>query len=165
MSRKQDSAKGKITAEDLKRLWGEDRDLLKTIVEETLQQVLEAEMDEALQLDSAQRIQSLVVLSSPIASSGSARLAKFASRRRIPAISPFRAFAERGGLLSYGPNLRMFRRYSADYVDRILRGARPADLPIQQPTTFELVVNRRAAQALGLGIPDTLLLTAAQVLE
>ena len=78
-----------------------------------------AEMDKALQLDSAQRIQSLVVLSSPIASSGSARLAKFASRRRIPAISPFRAFAERGGLLSYGPNLRMFRRYSADYVDRI----------------------------------------------
>jgi len=83
----------------------------------------------------------------------------------VAAISPFRSFAENGGLMSYGPNLREFRRYSADYVDRILKGAKPADLPIQQPTTFELVLNLRTARAIGVLIPERMLLAADRVIS
>ena len=104
-------------------------------------------------------------LSSPIVSGRSARLADITTAHRVAAISPFRSFAENGGLMSYGPNLREFRRYSADYVDRILKGAKPADLPIQQPTTFELVLNLRTARAIGVLIPERMLLAADRVIS
>lgn len=86
-------------------------------------------------------------------------------RHRLPSIGPYRRFAQEGALMSYGPDeLDIFRR-AADYVDRILKGAKPADLPVQQPTKFDLVVNRRTAKALGIEIPPMLLAQADEVME
>ena len=110
-------------------------------------------------------LKSVVILSSPITSVGSERLAEFMRISRIPAISPFRAFADRGGLMSYGPDLPGFARLATTYVDKILKGAKPADLPIQQPTKFELVINLKIAKSLGLTIPQSLLLRADDVIQ
>jgi putative ABC transport system substrate-binding protein len=84
---------------------------------------------------------------------------------RLPALYEERVFVEAGGLMSYGPNYRNQHRRAAEYVDMILKGAKPADLPIEQPTRFELVVNKRTANALGLVIPRSVLLQADQVIE
>jgi putative tryptophan/tyrosine transport system substrate-binding protein len=88
-----------------------------------------------------------------------------AMRHRLPMASEFREFAVAGGLISYGPSLTDLARRAAVYVDKILKGAKPGDLPIQQPTKFELVVNLKTAKALGLTIPQTLLQRADQVIE
>ena len=86
-------------------------------------------------------------------------------RARLPSIAGLREFAEAGGILSYGINLRAVAMRLAEYVDRILRGATPGDLPVEQPTTFELVINLKTAKALGLTIPPSLLARADQVIE
>jgi len=86
-------------------------------------------------------------------------------RARLPSIAGLREFAEAGGILSYGINLRAVAMRLAEYVDRILRGATPGDLPVEQPTTFELVINLKSAKALGLTIPPPLLARADQVIE
>jgi putative tryptophan/tyrosine transport system substrate-binding protein len=123
------------------------------------------DLDRALARAPDARVQALVVLSSPLTSGHSRRIAEFALTRKLPAISPFRAFADAGGLLSYGPDLVAFRRFSAAYVDRILNGADPAVLPIQQPTTFQFVVNARTARTLGIAVPQSLLLRADEVIR
>ena len=92
-------------------------------------------------------------------------IAKFAQEQRIPSILSLRDYAEFGGLMSYGPSLPEIYRRAATYVDKLLKGARPGDLPIEQPTKFELVINLKAARALNLAIPRTLLLRADQVIE
>jgi putative tryptophan/tyrosine transport system substrate-binding protein len=89
----------------------------------------------------------------------------FSVRHRLPSIYPFRVFAFDGGLISYGPDIDDLYRRAAAYADRILKGANPSDLPVQQPNRFELVVNRKAAKAIGLAIPDSLLVTADEVIE
>jgi putative tryptophan/tyrosine transport system substrate-binding protein len=89
----------------------------------------------------------------------------FAVRHRLPSMYPYRAFAIDGGLISYGPDIDDLYRRAAGYADRLLRGANPAGLPVQQPNRFELVVNRKTAQAIGLTIPDSLLARADEVIE
>ena len=93
------------------------------------------------------------------------RIVESAARSRLPAMYAFRQFADAGGLMSYGPNTPDSFRRAAVYVHKILKGAKPADLPIEQPTKFELVINLKTAKALGLTIPHSLLLRADQVIE
>ena len=97
-----------------------------------------------------QRAQRLVLLSSPSVFANLKRLADLARQYRVPAISVFPQFADAGGLIGYGPNTPDLRRRAAGYVDRILKGTKPADLPIQRPVVFELAVNLKTANVLGL---------------
>jgi len=106
-----------------------------------------------------------IVTASPLADANRDRFAKLAAEHKLPAVYYERSFATAGGLVSYGPDfVDQFRR-SAEYVDRILKGEKPADLPVQAPTKYELVINLNAAKALGLAVPDTLLARADEVIE
>ena len=110
--------------------------------------------------------QALVQLSSPLFDTPLAgRLADFTMAHHLPSISMFKRFADSGGLLAYGPDQSVFYKRMASFIDKILKGAKPGDLPIEQPTRFELVVNLKAAKALGLTIPPSILQRADQVIQ
>jgi putative ABC transport system substrate-binding protein len=94
-----------------------------------------------------------------------ARIVEFAAHQRLPSIHGYRALVEAGGLISYGPSYAGMHRRAAYYVDRILKGTKPGDLPVEGPTTFDLVVNVKTAKALGVTIPPALVLRATQVIE
>src|SRR5205085_131642 len=94
-----------------------------------------------------------------------ASLAQLALKNRLPTMFALREFAEAGGLVSYGASLTGMYVTAAAYVDKILKGAKPADLPVEQPTKFEMVINLKTAKALGLTIPPSLLLRADQIIE
>jgi putative ABC transport system substrate-binding protein len=107
----------------------------------------------------------MIVLPSAFTAAHREEIVALAASHRLPAVYPFRYFAVAGGLLTYGfDNIELYKR-AASYVDRILRGAKPRDLPIQQPTRFEMVVNLKAAKALGLIIPESFLVRADEVIE
>jgi putative ABC transport system substrate-binding protein len=93
------------------------------------------------------------------------RLAELALSRRLPTMHEIRAFVANGGLISYGTNTAAIGRRAASYVDRILRGTQPSDLPVEQPTKFDLIINLKAAKALGLNVPPTMLARADEVIE
>ena len=101
----------------------------------------------------------------PLFTAHRARIAELVATSRLPAIYALRESVEVGGLMSYGPDYPDLYRHAATYVDRILKGVKPADLPVEQPTKFEFVINRRTAKALDLTIPPSLLLRADQVIE
>jgi len=107
----------------------------------------------------------LLVLTSPEIYLARERIAETARRHRLPSASIFPAYADAGGLLGYGPNLTELYRQAARYVDRVLKGARPADVPIERPSKFELVINLKTTRALGLTIPPSLLGRADKVVE
>ena len=92
-------------------------------------------------------------------------MAELANRRRLPTMFGLKAAVEAGGLMSYGPDYDYFFEHAAIYVDKILRGAKPSELPVEQASKFELVINLKTAKALGLTIPPSLLLRADQVIE
>jgi putative ABC transport system substrate-binding protein len=112
-----------------------------------------------------ERVDALFVGRGPVLFLARKVLIELAARHRIPAIWEARVIAEEGGLLSYGPSLPDLYRRVVSVVDRILKGAKPGDLPIEQPTKFELVINLKTAKALGLTIPQSLMLRADQVLQ
>jgi len=107
----------------------------------------------------------LIVLTDPILYSQRSRILALAQQNRLPAMYFFREFVIEGGLMSYAPSDTDLFRRTATYVDKVLKGARPGDLPIQQPTKFELVINLKTAKALGLNVPQSLLATADEVIE
>jgi len=107
----------------------------------------------------------LITLPSGVFASRRTQIVDLASKTRLPGIFPDRVFADAGGLMSYGPSLTATYHRAATYVDKILKGAKPAALPAEQPTKFELVINLKAARALGLTLPPTLLFLADEVLQ
>jgi putative ABC transport system substrate-binding protein len=107
----------------------------------------------------------LFVMTSPFLFRDRARLAEFALRHRAASVFAFREWVDAGGLLSYGPSINRMYRRAAEYVDRIARGAKPSDLPIEQPTKFEFVLNLKTAKEIGLATPTALLLHADEVIE
>jgi len=102
---------------------------------------------------------------SPVFYQDRERVIDAAARHRMPSMFGFREFVEAGGLVSYGPSLAGMYRRAADYVDRIARGAKPADLPIEQPTKFELILNLKTARTIGVTLPTSILLRADEVIE
>jgi len=107
----------------------------------------------------------LLILEDPLIYSIRGKIADLAMRTGLPTMCVYRDSAEAGGLMSYGPDRRQTYRRAAEYVDKILKGAKPADLPVEQPTKFEFIINRKTAKALGLDVPDRLLAIADEVIE
>jgi ABC-type uncharacterized transport system substrate-binding protein len=124
-----------------------------------------AEFDGAFAAMAKERVAALVVVPDSMFQLHRAQLGDLAARSRLPAAYGVREYAEAGGLMSYGPSLPDLWRRAATFVGKILKNAKPADLPVEQPTKFELVINLKAAKALGLTVPSSLLLRADQVLE
>jgi len=127
--------------------------------------VQESELDRAFATAARDRIEAVFVLTSPMTARHSGRVVGLAMKHRLPTMYATRSFVEAGGLLAYGADPLDLHRRAAGYVDRILKGAKPANLPVEQPTKFELVVNLKTAKTLGLTIPPSVLLRADQVLE
>jgi putative tryptophan/tyrosine transport system substrate-binding protein len=109
--------------------------------------------------------QALIILADSFMNAHVQKLADLSLKNRLPAIYGFREFADAGGLLSYGANLNWLMRRAASYVDKIFKGANPGDLPIEEPTKFELLINLKTAKAFGLEVPPLLLARADEVIE
>ena len=124
-----------------------------------------ADLDRAFSDMTRARAGALTVLTSPMFNTERSRLVDLAAKTRLPAVYSAREFVDAGGLMAYGANFADLYRRSATYVDRILKGAKPGDLPVEQPTKFELVINLKTAKALGLTIPPSLLARADQVVK
>ena len=124
-----------------------------------------AEFGPAFESLARERVDALVVFPDGVVMSRALEIAEFARRQRIGAVSGWAEFAEAGNLMTYGPSLRVTWRQAATVVDRVLRGAKPADLPVEQPLRYELVLNMKTARELGLRVPQPLLLAAERLIE
>ena len=124
-----------------------------------------SEIDSAFAATSTERAGAVIVLGDTVLVDHRTRIADHALRRRLPTVFGVSQFAEAGGLLAYGPSLADGFRRAALYVDKILKGAKPADLPIAQPTKFELVISLKTAKVIGLAIPQAVLLRADRVIQ
>ena len=123
------------------------------------------ELDDAFSEMTRMGVGALSVLESPLMTAESKRVADLALQHRIPAIFPEGGFLEAGGLISYGPSLPTTYRQATNYIDRILKGSKPGELPVEQPTQFTLVVSQRTAKLLGLSLPEAILLRADDIIE
>jgi len=123
------------------------------------------QLDSAFAAMTRERAEALLVLTDSMFVGQRQRVADLAARSRLPAMYYQREFVDAGGLVSYGASLSAIFRHAATHVDKILRGAKPGDLPVEQPTKFELVINRKAAKALGIAIPNALLIRADEVIQ
>jgi putative ABC transport system substrate-binding protein len=124
-----------------------------------------SEYDDAFAAMTRERAGAVLFLSTPLYTAGARRLAELALTHRLPSIYAPREHVEVGGLMSYGPDRADLWRRGAIYVDKVLKGAKPADLPVQQPTKFDLAVNLRTAKSLGITIPEAFLLRADKIIE
>ena len=122
-------------------------------------------LDDALQLLRAKRPGGLIVMQDPVFLVAARKLAEFAIQNHLPAFHPYRAFAEAGGFMSYGINLKALLEAGAVYADKILKGAKPADLPMEQPSRYEFVINLKTAKQLGITIPESILLRADELIR
>jgi putative tryptophan/tyrosine transport system substrate-binding protein len=123
------------------------------------------DFDDALAATIQRRVDALITVEDPLTFGHRKRIAEFAATNQLVAIYGLREFVDAGGLMAYGAHIADLQRRSAGYVDKILKGAKPGDLPVEQPTKFEFVINLKAAKALGLTVPDRLLALADEVIE
>jgi putative ABC transport system substrate-binding protein len=123
------------------------------------------ELESAVSSMAHRAVVAMIVISSPLFYAERARLAELAIKHRLATMTPERDYAEAGGLVSYGGDFAVGFRRAAYFVDKILKGSKPADLPIEQPTKFELIINLKTAKALGLTLPESFLLRADEVIE
>jgi putative ABC transport system substrate-binding protein len=126
---------------------------------------LPEEFGGAFEAAARERAAALTVLPSPLTNRYRRRLVDLAAQHRLPAMYPLKEYVQGGGLMAYRPSIPDLYRRAATYVDKVLKGAKPADLPVEQPMKFELVINLKTAQALGLTIPPTLLFLADEVIQ
>jgi putative ABC transport system substrate-binding protein len=123
------------------------------------------DFDSAFEAARGLRPDGLITVEDPFTADHRTRIAEFTARQQLPSLHGIREFVVAGGLISYGPNLADLFRHAAYYVDKILRGAKPADLPVQQPTKFEMVINLKTAKSLGLKVPLSLQVAADEMIE
>jgi ABC-type uncharacterized transport system substrate-binding protein len=121
--------------------------------------------DSAFTMIESEPIDALLTLVDPFTNQHRKRIVDFAAQRRLPAIYETGEFVESGGLISYGPNLPIIEQRAAEYVDKILKGTKPADLPVEQPSKFEMLINMKTATALSLSIPQSIMLRADRLVE
>ena len=124
-----------------------------------------SQLDSALSRMEKERAEAVIVTPDPLFGSQRSRIVDFVARRRLPSMFFYRDFVDAGGLMSYGPSFPDSYRRAATYVDKILKGAKPADLPVEQPTKFEFIINLKAAKQIGLTIPPNVLARADKVIK
>ena len=125
-----------------------------------------ADVDRALAAMTSHHAQAMVLsIGNLVALANRTEIVSFTLKNRLPAMYPVREYVDLGGLMSYGPSLPAMYRRAAAYVDKILKGAKPADLPVERPTKFDLIINLKTAKAIGLTIPPSLLLRADEVIK
>jgi putative ABC transport system substrate-binding protein len=123
------------------------------------------ELKQAFAVVASQRAEALLEMGNPVTLAGRRAIVEFAARERLPAIYASREFVDSGGLLAYGPDIPSLFGRMAEFVDKLLKGAKPADLPFEHPTKFDLIVNMKAARVLGLEVPRSVLLSASEIIR
>ena len=149
------------------RLEMQETEAAATMIGVTLQPLAAGhpDLEPAFAAAKGERADALLVFTHGFAVLNRARIMELAARHRLPTLYGWRDFVDEGGLMSYGPDIEVLVRRAASYVDRILRGEKPGDLPIEQPTRLQLILNLKTAKALGLEVPPTLLARADEVIE